>query len=382
MDTSLCRVRVYKDRLRHNLHWLQSLGVPLMPVLKANAYGHGLLCCADIVMEAGIEQVAVGTVSEGCHLREYGYTGALVALLGLVPDGVPSTDPNVVESSVIRHDIEKAQAARITPLVHDWASLRVAAQGFGHSQPIAIKCDTGMARLGFQVSDMPAVTEFLKANPHLEPTLLLAHYAVADEPDQDEFTKAQAARMAEAARVFRAHFPNIRVSMGNTACLLSFPELAGDLARSGQALYGDNPLARTSRASCGAALQPVMEVSAPVLSVHPLAAGTSIGYGRLYTPDHNITVAVVGMGYADGLRRVQFGQPQMNVHGVRVPILGRISMQMTAVDVSSVPETRAGDYACMLGGSGDTIRPGDVAEWWGTIGYEVTCIFGKSRIYS
>lgn len=370
MTAPLCRVRLNFDHLRHNLALLRASGKPLMPVVKADAYGHGLAGVAAVLAAEGVDHMAVGTVAEGAFLRRSGFGGTIVALLGVVDD----------------EDLVAARTHGVVPLVHDWPGLRRLAGNRPGGAPlrVAVKCDTGMARLGFTVEDMGEVAAFLAGRSGLLPILLVSHLAVADDPGEDAYTRAQAARFGEAARALRARFPEVRLSLGNTACLLAFPELAGDLARPGLALYGSNPLHGTERAILGAGLEPVMEVCAPVLAVHPLPAGHSLGYGRTYVASSDRLVAVVGMGYADGYRRNPAPGACMTVGGYRAPVIGRVAMQMTCLDITDVPDAvrtavRPGDEAFILGGPGAAVTPQELAEWWGAIPYEVTCLLGKNR---
>lgn len=363
--TSLCRVRIHLDHLRHNVALLRASGKPLMPVVKADAYGHGLAEIAAVLRGEGIGHLAVGTVGEGAALRRGGFDGVIVALLGAVSD----------------EDMVAARTYGIVPLVHEWSGLIRLAGCCEEGEPVrvAVKCDTGMARLGFSVEEMPQVAEFLAGSAGLRPVMLVSHLAVADTPKGDDFTVEQARRFGAAARALRRHFPDMLLSLGNTACLLAFPELVGDLARPGLALYGGNPLHGTARAILGEGLEPVMEVSAPVLSVHPLPAGESLGYGRTYVAASDRLVAVVGIGYADGYRRGPAPGACMTLHGQRAPVIGRVAMQMTCLDVTDLPDVKPGDEAWVLGGEGDAVSIQDLADWWGTIPYEVTCLLGKNR---
>lgn len=375
---TLCRIRIRLDNLLHNLEFLRATGKPLMPVVKADAYGHGLLAVAATLAAQGVDHFAVGAVAEGVELRRAGLRGMVVALLGLSPlaTDAPNLPPTL---PAFDEDARAALTHELTPLVHDWHTLeRLAELTRDHAKEsvsIALKCDTGMARLGFLPEDMPLVLERLTRSPQLRPDLLVSHMAVADAPEQDSFTQQQATRFREAARSLCRAFPGIRLSLGNSACLLAFPELAGDLARPGFALYGGNPFHGTRRDVLGLGLAPVMEVLAPILEVHPLRAGQSLGYGRAFVAPRDMTVAVAGIGYADGFRRVSGAQ--MNVNGMRAPVVGRVAMQMSCLDVTGLPPVKPGDMAHVLGGEKKPVRAEEVAEWWGTIPYEVTCLLGR-----
>lgn len=374
---SLCRTRIRLDNLLHNLDLLLSSGKPLMPVIKADAYGHGLLAVAATLASQDIDHFAVGAVSEGVELRRAGIRGTVLALLGFSPlaADTPNLSPTLPSMD---EDIRAALTHEITPLIHDWATLdrlsELTRDWQKHSVSIAIKCDTGMARLGFSPKDIPLVLDKLAVAPQLRPDLFVSHLAVADDPDQDAFTHEQADIFRDAARGLRHFFPEIRLSLGNSACLLAFPELAGDLPRPGFALYGGNPFYGTRRDVLGIGLAPVIEVFAPVLEVHPLRAGQSLGYGRSFVADHDMTVAVVGIGYADGYRRTSGAQ--MSLNGMRAPVIGRVAMQMTCLDVTDMPEVHPGDPAYVLGGESRPVRADELASWWGTIPYEVTCLLG------
>ena len=143
----------------------------------------------------------------------------------------------------------------------------------------------------------------------------------------------------------------------------------------GFALYGGNPFHGTRLDVLGLGLAPVMEAFAPILEVHPLRAGQSLGYGRGFVAPRDMTVAVAGIGYADGFRRVPGAQ--LSVKGMRAPVVGRVAMQMSCLDVTDIPAVRPGDMAYILGGEGKAIRAEEVAQWWGTIPYEVTCLLGR-----
>lgn len=375
---SLCRIRIRLDNLLHNLEFLRASGKPLMPVVKADAYGHGLLAVAAALSSQAVDHFCVGAVAEGVELRRAGIKGTVVALLGLSPlaHDSPALPPTI---STFDEDARAALTHEITPLIHDWPTLERLADltrdRAAKSVPVALKCDTGMARLGFLPEDMPQILERLTRAPQLRPDLLVSHLSAADDPDQDSFTHEQAAAFRDAARCLRRAFPDIRLSLGNSACLLAFPELAGDLARPGFALYGGNPFHGTRRDVLGLGLAPVMEAFAPILEVHPLRAGQSLGYGRSFVAPRDMTVAVAGVGYADGFRRVPGAQ--LCVKGMRAPVVGRVAMQMVCLDVTDIPAVRSGDMASILGGEGTPIRAEELAQWWDTIPYEVTCLLGR-----
>lgn len=369
MFLSSVLITVHLENLRHNLRSLRMRHPSLMPVIKADAYGHGVVAVAHVLAEEGITHMAVGSVGEGALLRQEGHEAFLLALLGLARN----------------EDAALAAAYKVTPLIHNKESLErfVVQSRTGANAgalPVALKFDTGMARLGFSVTEAVELAEHLKSVPEVRPVLVMSHLAASDAPELDDFTRGQVTAFQTAAEAMQAAFPQIKTSLTNSPGLLAWPSHAGDLARPGLALYGGNPLHGTARAELGAGLLPVMEVTAPVLSVHPLQEGASVGYGCTFRAKAPMRVAVIGAGYADGYPRALSNRGAVLIRGERAPLIGRVCMQMCIADVTRIPETATGDVAHLLGGEGvKAIRPEELAQWWGTIPYEVFCSLGRNR---
>ena len=359
-------ITVHLENLRHNLKTLLARHPSLMPVIKADAYGHGVVAVARVLAEEGIQHMAVGSVGEGALLRQEGHTAFLLALMGLARD----------------EDTALAASYDITPLVHSRESLeRILAQSHltGRAKPltVAIKFDTGMSRLGFRVDEAAELADYLRTLKEVRPVLVMSHLAASDTPALDDFTHEQARRFHEATESMKAVFPGLKTSLTNSPGLLCWPSYVGDLARPGVTLYGGNPLHGTDRAKLGMGLLPVMEMAAPVLSVHPVVKGATVSYGCLYTAPKDIRAAVVGAGYADGYPRLlSCGKGMVEIHGKACPVLGRVCMDQMMVDVTDVPEVREDDEAILWGGTvSDTAET--IARKTDTIPYEVLC--GVSR---
>lgn len=368
MIPSACHVHIDWNNFRHNLRLLMSKGKALMPVIKADAYGHGVLPASDILAELGIEWAAIGTLEEGRLVREHGYGGNIVSLLSF---------------TLSPEDVRLAREKHIIPLIHDWAGLKAVDTALRAEKTerfdIALKVDTGMARLGFLAEEMEDVAAFLSTNEALRPILLLSHLAVADEPENDSFTALQAERFFKAADILRRQYPDMLCSLGNSAGLVSHTALSGDICRPGLAVYGYNPLFGTSRAGSGEGLLPVMSVSVPLISVHPLRKGESLGYGLAYTAESDRLVGWAAIGYSDGYRRNPAPGTCMCVNGIRVPVIGRVAMQTTCLDLTDLPfKPQSGDTVYVMGGPGNAVTAQDLAEWWGSIPYEVLCLLGKN----
>ncbi|WP_458400285.1 alanine racemase [Mailhella sp.] len=368
MIPSSCHVHINWEHFRHNLRILMRKGKSLMPVIKADAYGHGVLPASDILSELGIDWAAIGTLEEGRQVREHGYEGHIVSLLSF------TLSPS---------DIRLAREKHIIPLIHDWRGLRAVESAMraepGPAFDIAVKVDTGMGRLGFSMEEIEAVASFIAASDRLRPVLLISHLAVADEPENDDYTRTQAKQFARAASIMHRCFPDMHCSLGNTAGLVSHTELSGDICRPGLAIYGYDPQFGTSREGECEGLKPVMSVSVPLISVHKLRKGESLGYGLTYTAESDRIVGWAAIGYSDGYRRDPAPEACMCVNGMRVPVIGRVAMQTTCLDLTDLPSTPLpGDDVYVMGGPGNAVTAQDLATWWGTIPYEVTCLLGKN----
>jgi len=365
LDYNLLDVRVDLKAVRANYRLLQHRGRNCMAVVKADAYGHGLLEVARGLSLDGARMFAVGAVSEGVHLREAGLPGRILTLLG-------------------PQDMREAKAVagqNLLPLIYRMDQLQMLAEATaGRPQQIALKLDTGMRRLGFSPEELPTLLDQLQKTKNLEPVLAMSHLATADEPDQAAFVQEQAACFQQCRTQFERRGLHLEYSLVNSAGMLGYPDLHFDIQRPGISLYGINPFLNTAWEAKGAGLQPTMTASAPVLQVHALRKGESISYGRTFTAEEDLTVAIVAMGYADGISRSLSNRSFVCLHGQRARILGRVCMQLTAVDVTALPHTVAGDTAWILGGSGaGAITANDLAQWWGTIPYEVFCLLGLNR---
>ena len=258
----------------------------LMPVIKSDAYGHGMTEVAHALDAAGARHFAVGTVAEGICLRQDGLAQTILPLLGCQND----------------EDGQQASACGLTPLITGFEALEKAAALSSPADPwgVAIKLDTGMSRLGFSAEDIPALLERLRACPGLKPTLAVSHFPCADMPEKEDFTRRQLEKFTAMTDSLRAAYPALKRSLANSAGTMGWPESRFELCRPGFSLYGGNPFRGTAWEERGAGLEPVMEVSAPLLQVRRLKPGEGISYGQTFIAPREMSVAVVGAGYATG----------------------------------------------------------------------------------
>ena len=243
-----------------------------------------------------------------------------------------------------------------------------------------------MSRLGFSAEDIPALLERLRACPGLKPTLAVSHFPCADMPEKENFTRRQLEKFTAMTDSLRAAYPALKRSLANSAGTMGWPESRFELCRPGFSLYGGNPFRGTAWEERGAGLEPVMEVSAPLLQVRHLKPGEGISYGQTFIAPREMSVAVVGAGYATGYPRGASGRIHVLVNGRRAPQVGRICMGMFMIDVTGL-SARAGDLAWLLGGPaapGETpVNIDELAEACGGFSYELLCLLGQGspRVY-
>lgn len=365
IEHNYLRTRIRTENIVANYTRLRAQGGQVISVIKADAYGHGLVETATALAGAGCESFAVGSAAEGAALRDAGCAAEIISLLGPV---LPEDERLIIEKNLV-------------PFMHDFdqlARLAATCARLGRSAKVALKFDTGMARLGFVEADAPKLAEMLCASPCIEVVMVSSHLATADDPGAFEFVAEQGARFARICQALRHGGLTFRASLCNSAGILAHAGSIGfDARRAGIALYGVNPFAGGEREELGHGLLAAMETVTRVVSVHDLPRGASISYGRTYVAERDMRVAIVAAGYADAYSRGLSNTGFMCLGGRRVPILGRVCMQLTAVDVSGLDAVRPGDVIHLLGGEGPgAVTADDLALWWGTIPYEVFCLLG------
>jgi alanine racemase len=337
-------------------------------VVKADAYGHGLLPVASALAKAGYGTMCVGTVGEAVNLRESGFAGRIVSLVG----------------PVCGDDFEAVPKARVMPFVYEAAQIRELSQiglSRGEPLPVCVKFDTGMSRLGFYPENANEVVRLLGENPGVAAVAAASHLSCADMPEERGFTMEQAARFKTGLAALRdAGLPLCEASLANSAAAMAYPDLAFDALRPGIAMYGASPFHGTGLDHLGADLKPAMQAVTRLLTVKDLPEGAKVSYGGTFTAPRDMRVAVACLGYADAYSRGLSSKGQVMIHGRRVPILGRVCMQLSILDVTRIPEAAPGDEAWLLGGpGGEAVSIEELAGWWGTITYEALCLLGLSK---
>lgn len=335
--------------LRHNLGVVRGFcpGARVMAAVKADAYGHGAVPVARALAEAGVDALAVACMQEALALRRARVRTPIALLEGILT-------------------AEEAAAAvyeELDVVVHDhWQLDLLHALGPQAQVGVWFKLDTGMHRLGFPLEDLPVLRQALAVHPGWRFRGWMTHLATADEPT-NSFTAEQIARFSAALE----GVPGPR-SIANSAGLIAWPQARVDWVRPGIALYGASPLPGQSAAALG--LKPAMTLESRVIAVREFDAGESLGYGRIYRCPERMPVGVVACGYADGIRRSLPNGTPMLIGGRRVPLAGRVSMDMITVDLRGIPTPRIGETVRLWG---EGLPAETVAEHAGIIVYELFC---------
>ena len=332
------------------------LSVECAAVVKANAYGLGLKPVVAALTKAGCKTLFVADLAEARIVRAQARNAVIYVLHGFTPNW----DDGFIE-------LKARPVINSTTELAEWDAFVGARSWQGGA---ALHVDTGMNRLGISVEEAVALAPRVQTENH-GISLLLSHLACADIPDHP-LNKTQ----LQLFRQLRLHYPGIPASLANSSGIFLGNAAHCDLARPGAALYGVNPTPGRPNP-----MQAVVELSGRILQIRTVARGRAVGYGATWTAKHNTRIAVVALGYADGLLRAGSANDDRAggaaiVAGKRCPIVGRISMDLVCLDITDLRNgtVRRGDFATMIGGE---LTVNDVAEAAGTIGYEVLTRLGS-----
>ena len=315
----------------------------IMAVIKANAYGHGLLRAAEALNEA--EGFALLDVRDAIILREAGFRQTILLL-----EGYFKAD-----------ELPLLAEYGLTTVIHSPQQIAML-DAFPRSDALQVwlKINTGMNRLGFSPELVPAVMEKLKSHPAVRDITLMTHFSHADEP---EGVVEQLERFKGLTATYR-----LPRSLANSAAILRYPSTHAEWVRPGIMLYGASPFADTSAEEFG--LRPVMSLTSEIISERELKAGDRVGYAGLFRADKTMRIGTVACGYADGYpRHAPTGTPIL-VNGQRARTLGRVSMDMLSVDLSELSDAGVGSRVTLWGGG---LPVEEVAHSAGTISYELMC---------
>jgi len=341
--------------------------VKLIAVVKADAYGHGLIPFSKVALKNGASALAVAIPEEGIALREAGVTAPIIILGNNLPDAA---------EAIVKYDLQPTICEQTLA-----RALDAEAKKQGKWVPVHLKLDTGMGRIGIRDErELDRMAECLKSCKSLEVHGLFTHFANSDGADKG-YAREQFDRFNALYARLRSHGFNPLLHAANSAAISDLPETHMDMVRAGIILYGYYPSPNVHR---DIPLEPVMSVRTKVQYVKTVPAGETISYERTYTTWRPTVVATLPIGYGDGYRRALSNKGQVLIAGKRAPILGRVCMDQIMVDVTEIPNVSEGDEVVLLGKMGDErIDADEMADWANTISYEILLSFNSRmpRIY-
>lgn len=343
------------DALIHNYQVArkQAANSKIMAVVKAEAYGHGMVRVAKALSEAGTEGFAVACLSEAKVLREAGI-------------GQPIT---VFQGYQNSQQLRQMIILNLRPVIHQsWQVDLLLKQKAPPS--IWLKLNSGMGRLGLSVDGIQQAWTKIQHGFESIEMGLFSHFANADQPEHSS-NRHQIEMFSSLVETLKAN----ETSMANSAGLLAFAESQGDWVRPGIMLYGASPFSAQSAAELG--LRPVMRLEAPLVAINHLKQGDSIGYGSLWLCPEDMPVGVVGIGYGDGYPRQAGSGTPVWINGCKTQVLGRVSMDMISIDLRNIAAVKIGDPVELWG---ETVSVDEVAHHAQTIAYELLCHLNPSRI--
>lgn len=351
-------VEIDLEAVAHNVRRLAEIvgpGVEVMAVLKADGYGHGAIKIARTALNNGAHWLGVACLGEAIALRQSGITSP-VLVLGYTP-AWQARDAVLHDVTVTLFALDTAQA------------LARAAASLGRPASCHIKVDTGMGRLGLLPAEVVPFTQALRTLPLLRVDGVFTHLASADEIDLSYALHQLFLFDAVLADLRQANLLPRYVHAANTAALLRLPQSRYNLVRPGIALYGINP---ASTAPCPADFRPALSFKCQIAQIKELPPGSAVSYGCTFITQRPSRIAVIPVGYADGFRRGARNWGYVLVGGQRAPIVGRVCMDQTMIDVTDIPSANQGDQVVLIGSQGkEKLTVDQVADQLGTISYEV-----------
>ena len=356
-----CWAEVDLDALRSNLAWLRHRVGPhtrILTVVKADAYGHGLKQIAALLMQSGTDIFGVANLAEARSVRLVGRGWPVLMLGACLPEEIPA-----------------AVRDGIMPTLSTLAEARAfsrEAQQQNKTVEVHLKVDTGMGRLGARPEEAAALAAAMAKLPGLQLTGLMTHFSSAE--DDAAFTRQQRKRFSDVLKAIEEQGLVVPcVHACNSGGILFEPEARYNLVRPGLLVYGVIPHGRRKPATALAKhLKPALQWKSRVTLVRQVPQGTPLSYGHTYTTPRPMRVAVVGCGYGDGYLRAASSRAAVLIGGRLCPVLGRVTMDQTLVDVTALPRVKAGDEVVLLGRQGNkAITAAQLADWFGTIPWEV-----------
>lgn len=352
------------DAIAHNLGVVRSRcadGVQVMAVVKADAYGHGAVSIAHALARAGVERLGVASIAEAMALRQAGVTLPLVVLAGNYHRAEALLQQNhlepVIFSMAVLEALKAAKDPQAPPI------------------PVHVKVDSGMGRLGCSPGDLAPLLDRIYGDSAFRLAGVMSHFARADEVGGHTEAQFETFRQAIAQRDLQG----ARIHCANSAAIFADARYHQDMVRPGLCLYGVEPYEGAS----GGELKPILSWYSRINTIRQLPAGASVGYGGRWTSRRPTRLGILPVGYADGYPWAGEGRAEVVVRGQRVPLVGAISMDMTAVDLTDLPQAQEMDVVALVGGGDGAVRAEELSRWSGRLVYELLCGIGErvTRVY-
>jgi alanine racemase len=350
--------------VRRNVAFLRTKlrsGIRFLAAVKADGYGHGMVECARAAMTAGADGVAVATAEEAVTLRDYGFSSRILVMGPLF--------------DLDQYTEMAGRGIEFTIISEHMARMATGLAGTDTRALIHVKVDSGMNRQGLLPAQVSPFLEGLSDGSGVEVVGVMTHFPCAGEDPTS--VDRQLERFLPCVRMVKAHWPRALAHAANSAATLYAPQAHLDMVRCGIAVYGLSPGQGDAVAE---GLDPALSWTSHVALVKEVPAGEGVGYGHTYRAQNDTEVALVPLGYADGLFRLLGNRGHVLIRGIRYPIAGRISMDSFAVDLGKASGVRVDDKVTLLGVDGPLrVSAENMASWAETINYEVTCNISTAR---
>ena len=360
---NLTWIEISKDALTHNIKVFRKLigkDIVLAPTVKANAYGHGLLDCAKIFLKAGADYLCVNALYEAEELRKAGIKS-----------------PILIIGYTLLSDLKRAVQLKCDLVAYNMETLKKIGN-LEKKSHVHLKIETGNHRQGVRLEDLPSVLKILKQYPKIQMTGVSTHFANLEDRINHQYALYQIKEFKKAIRILEenGYAPHYR-HCANTAATILLPEAHFNFVRVGIGAYGLWPSEKTElaakRAGINITLKPSMTWKTVIAQIKYIKKGALIGYGCTYKMPQNGRIAVLPVGYYDGYVRMLSNRGFVLIHGKRAPVIGRVCMNMTMVDITDIPDVKLEDEVVLIGKQGkEIITAEEMGEWSQTINYEVT----------
>ncbi|MDD4519782.1 MAG: alanine racemase [Alphaproteobacteria bacterium] len=352
----------------HNYEKLIQNGHKIIPVVKANAYGHGLGPVSEALEKYHPDYFAVGTVKEGLRLRTLSCVKTkLLALLGTLQkeDFLDAFQNDILLSL---HNFEQIEELK-----------EVCKENNLSAVPVVLKFNTGMNRFGFNVEELDALLDTLSVDNFIMPELVFSHFSCSEDENEKAYSLGQITLFKNIVEALKTKFPQIKSSLSNSAGDLCFNDTSFDYTRAGFTLYGGNPLEGTSSHALGEIFFPAMSVKAPLLEIRTVQKGATLSYNRTFTAPKDMKIGVVGIGYAHGYPRILSDKAEVMISGKRAKVLGRVCMEVILIDLTEIENVALYQDVYLMGGQGkNAVSASELAVLAETIPYEIWCNFGNN----